>query len=110
MQTREHFAWPFQVTSQGTVATVEQDTDEEIETAMAIILSWPQGTRPSDPMFGVDEQAFLAGGPDLGELRAAITAYEPRALARILDSDETLTQFVATVRVGYSPVGQEPEL
>lgn len=97
-----HFALPFRLTPGGSVALTEQDSVDEIADCVAAILSYPLGSRPELPDFGVAEQAFIQGGPDLDEIRAAIDAYEPRAAVELELTDETLAEFVASVRIGVA--------
>lgn len=95
-----HFALPFRLTPGGRVATTEQDSVDEIADCTAVILSYPLGSRPELPDFGVAEQAFTQGGPDLDEIRAALDAYEPRAIPTLELDDAGLAEFVGAVRVG----------
>jgi phage baseplate assembly protein W len=97
-----HFSLPFRVTPGGAVAVSEQDSVDEIADCVVAVLSYPLGSRPELPDFGVDEQAFVQGGPDLDEIRAAIDAYEPRASVELELTDDRLLDFVAEVRVGVA--------
>lgn len=98
-----HFAFPFDG------STVEQGSDQEIAACMAVVLSWPLGTREGNPDFGVDEQAFLNDGASLDEIRQALDVNEPRALTEITADDTQLGQFLEQVRVGYAPAQQQPQ-
>lgn len=103
MPDREQFAYPFQLGSDGRILTVEQDSDDDIEASLATIVSWPLGTRDSDPDFGVDEQAFLQDGPDLEEIRTALQIAEPRAIPLLDEDDGTLLErLIANIRVRYA--------
>jgi hypothetical protein len=110
MPDREHFAFPFQIGSDGQILTVEQDSDAEIEGCMATGLSWPLGTRDLNPDFGIDEQAFLQDGADLEEIRTALTVSEPRAIPLLEADDTLLDRMVQTVRTRYARTeGVSPE-
>lgn len=102
MVGREHFAFPFDVNSDGMIATVEQESDDEIAGCYAVILSWPLGTRDLLPDFGVDEQAFQQGGADLEEIRTALQVNETRAIPSLTEDDEQLQDFIDTVRAGFA--------
>jgi hypothetical protein len=95
-----HFSFPLTLAG-GQLATVEQDSDVEIGACIAAILSWPIGTRPDEPTFGVVDQTFTQSQPDLAEIVQAVKANEPRAVA-IASLDGPLSDLlVSRVRVGY---------
>lgn len=111
MPDREQLAYPFQLGSDGRILTVEQDSDDDIEASMAVIVSWPIGTRDSNPDFGIDEQAFQQGGADLDEISTALQIAEPRATPLLEQDDGTLiAQLLARVRARYERAeGVAPE-
>ncbi len=99
----EHFTWPLRIGSDGLIVTALQDSDAEIESCMAVILSWPLGARETDEEFGIDDQVGLQDGADLNEIRTALEVYEPRATDAVTQDDAALAQFVSDVTVGWSP-------
>ena len=101
--TLDQIVWPFQLTISGEVLTAPQNSDADIASCMATIILWPLGTHDLNPEFGTPEEAFLQGGPDLGEIRQALQTNEPRAEETVTLDDPTLAGFVANVRVGFSP-------
>jgi phage baseplate assembly protein W len=80
-------------------ATVEQDTGDDIVNCCAAVLSYPLGSRPERPDFGMPEQAFHDQGPNVIEIRQALQAWEPRAHTTVEVSDADLLALTARVRV-----------
>lgn len=99
----DQIVWPFQLDHTGHVLVAPQDSDADIASCLATILLWPLGTHDLNPDFGVPEEAFLQGGPDLDEIRQALKVNESRADEIVTMDDPTLAGFVANVTVGFSP-------
>lgn len=93
-----HLTFPMRFTPTG-FATVEQDTADDITMCCAAVLSYPLGSRPERPDFGVPEQAFRDNGPSVIEIRQALQAWEPRAHTTVEVSDADLLALTARVRV-----------
>lgn len=93
-----HFRIPFQVIG-GTIATVEQDSDEDILTCVETVLRTPAGSRIEQPDFGVEELAFQTGQDIETECLAAIEECEPRAEAI---PEATITNMIANVQIGIA--------
>jgi phage baseplate assembly protein W len=78
------------------VATVEQDSEEEILACVEAVLSTRIGSRLEEPEFGIPDQLFelLPPNPNVDDVLAAIELWEPRA--RVLGEAEVeeLTQRV----------------
>jgi hypothetical protein len=98
-----HFQWPLKVSATGQLATNEQDSDADVATSIAVILSYPRGGRIDNPGFGLPIEALRVGGPDLQEIRAAVLASEPRADAEVHLADDRLLRGIANVEVGFAP-------
>lgn len=87
-----HLAWPIRVAPNGNLATVEQDSVDDIAACVEVVLRTRPGELAFHPRFGTPDLAFrelqqLAdagdGSPRLtpitpGELEALIAAWEPR--------------------------------
>ncbi len=101
---RAQLVWPVSFTPDGTGLTmVEQDSDDDVASCMATILLYPLGGHPSDPNFGVADQAFLQGGANLAEIKAAIVQSEPRAAdLGVMQDDSQLATWVAAVTIGFT--------
>jgi phage baseplate assembly protein W len=102
MPDRPHLSWPITFSPTGFV-TVEQDTADDVASCIATILSWPLGTHPSDPNFGVPDESFLQGGASLAEIKQAILQSEPRAdQLTIMQDDTALAAFLSSINVSFT--------
>lgn len=108
MAERPHLAFPVQLSSSGQLLVNEQGSDEEVEDCIAVILTWPQGTREGFETFGTPPQLFASGGPDLAEIRDAVVEDEPRA-ADVRDEliRRSIRKGVGEVIVGFDQRGGE---
>ena len=73
-----HLALPLRVDATGRLATVEQDSPDEIAQNVAVILATAEGSRVEVPEFGVPRVEFTARIP-AHEIVAAVEEWEPRA-------------------------------
>jgi phage baseplate assembly protein W len=73
-----HFAWPFTLGKDGTIATLEQDSRGEISQCVTVLLATPAGSRTEYPAYGVPDVTFTAGA-DIPAVQQAIGTFEPRA-------------------------------
>lgn len=73
-----HIAVPFTITRDG-VATVEQDTPQEIANCVYNICVCPRGYRDDQPSFGIPDPTFGPVPVDVGAIESAIEEWEPRA-------------------------------
>lgn len=97
--------WPLELASDGQLATVELDSDEEVGQCLAVILRYAPGDRRRSLSFGVPEQLFRDDGPDLTEVRAALQANEPRARYDVELTDDRLLGAIADMQVGFDAGG-----
>jgi phage baseplate assembly protein W len=72
-----HLRVPLRVLPTGNAATVEQDTDTEIEQNIRVLLATRPGERLADAEFGVPDPLFT--GPDEAAISEALERFEPRA-------------------------------
>jgi phage baseplate assembly protein W len=97
-----HFRFPFDLVN-GAVATVEQDTPEEINQCVAVLLATEQGERLEVLDYGVAGLLF-ATDLDHHAIGAQIERWEPRALAGVSDEidgmDVTIRTLIASVTQG----------
>lgn len=56
-----HFAFPFRFGSAGAAVVVEQDTHEEIEQNVKVLVLTELGERMEVPDFGIDDLVFQTG-------------------------------------------------
>ena len=83
----------------GRAAVAEQDSPEDVATSVELLLRTPLGHYDWDPDLGLTPPDFARGGADLGEIQAAIAAYEPRAAAAIERDPETLQSLADHITV-----------
>lgn len=96
-----HFSFPFRRGVSGTqVVVVEQDSDEEVEDCVIILLQTEIGEHPGIPEYGLEDQTFREGGVDLGYIKSVIGEYEDRALADMEDYE--IEELVHRVRLRVS--------
>jgi len=102
--TTPHFRVPFQFGGiNGGALLNEQDTDEDIEDCVKVILAVPVGHRIDEPTFGTPDTLFQLGSDaPIAVVRSALTRWETRIAIGVegspLGSDEGLRQL--TVRLG----------
>jgi phage baseplate assembly protein W len=75
--TTPHLRVPLRL-ERGHLATVEQDTDEELAQAVAVILGTLRGERVVVPEFGVTDLAYRQDELSVTELTAAVQRWDPR--------------------------------
>jgi phage baseplate assembly protein W len=63
----------------GRIAQIEQDSEEEIAQCVSAVLRTELGQRIELPSYGLADQAFTEGGADLDAIRSAVEEFEPRA-------------------------------
>lgn len=103
MATIPQLKFPFQVVG-GQVATVEQNSIEDIKQCVLACLSTPQGSRESDPEYGIRPGLFTKQTPniDMTAILAAVEEAEPRA--RLLGGVE-LEGLIRHAVIGVEAVG-----
>lgn len=72
-----HLQWPFELAGDGTFATVEQDTLEDVQQCIRVLVQTPLGARPLAPEIGVDDPTFAGVNGD--DLQVTLEEQEPRA-------------------------------
>jgi hypothetical protein len=89
-------AFPFRLAPNGSVATVEQETDQADREQIAVLALTRRGERPLVPGFGILDPAF--GGFDPGALSAAVAVYgPPRTITDVTVVADTETSQVVEV-------------
>lgn len=71
---------PFRLAPNGTVATVEQDSDQANAEQIGVLLLTFQGERPLAPGFGVPDPSFR--GIPAGVITGQVARYGPRVTVR----------------------------
>ena len=73
-----HLRWPFRMGTGRSLATVEQDTIEDVKQNVHSYLHTERGARPLSPDFGLEDPTF-SDGVDPATLAAEIEDAEERA-------------------------------
>lgn len=73
-----HLSLPLRVVG-GSYVAVQQDTTDELAVTVKAILSFPLGSRPERPDFGITDPALTDRPLALLDMHQAIETYEPRA-------------------------------
>jgi phage baseplate assembly protein W len=78
------------------LATVEQDTQDEVAQCVYAVAATELGTRVERRDFGVTSPLFRQGGADLAEIQAAVERWEPRAS---IETKQDLVEAMDTIRI-----------
>lgn len=92
---------PLQMGAHG-LATVEQDSVDDVAQCVYMLLATPRGSRLEEPDYGVEEVLWDGFPPDLSEWFTQIAIWEPRAEVETLAELESLLERV-TVGVKVKP-------
>lgn len=84
----QHFSYPFRVADDGSIATMTQDTIEDVAQCVMVITRTPIGSRTELPQFGIPRLEFTSPLPLL-QLLTAIYLWEPRAATLIRERIES---------------------
>jgi hypothetical protein len=72
--------WPFRMAEdESHIPFIEQDTAEEYEQSVALVLTTRPGGFPDEVNFGFPDPTFSEGGVAAADLAAAVRKWEPRA-------------------------------
>lgn len=69
------FSFPFRVSPYGSIATIEEGSDEETAERIAALMLTRRGERELVPAFGVEDPTFAQ--PDEAELAAGLAIFGP---------------------------------
>lgn len=99
-----HLAWPIRFDN-GHLATVEQDTIDEVTQCVQLLWQIPSGWFIHDPDLGVENPVFSELPLDIADLAQAAEEFEDRAVVEFTtpeDQDELAAQGEARVPVRIS--------
>jgi phage baseplate assembly protein W len=94
-----HFILPLQF-ERGAAVVAEQDSTDEIVSCVLSVLVCPLGFRAELPEYGVNDPTFSMTRVDIDTIGAAVSRWEPRADAALLQSRDALDDLIDYVRVG----------
>lgn len=95
-----HLQWPLRLEPDGSLAAVEQDTLEDVEQCVHVLLRTERGSRPLAPAVGVEDPTF-DNVIDPGRLSALLEEQEDRARVTVTVDGPDETGEV-TVRVSVA--------
>lgn len=95
-----HLTFPLRLGRDGSLVTAEQDSPEEVVSAVFGILAQRQGYRTDRPEVGLtSDPAMEQGGADLDEIRADLAEQEPRSVPLFERDPELLARMIDEVTV-----------
>lgn len=92
-------SWPFRLTSEGTVATVDQDSDQGHAEQIGVLMLTIQGEQQMVPGFGLPDPAFSGVRP--GVVAAQVSQYGPEVTIDSVAST-VVSQVESDVTVTFS--------
>jgi phage baseplate assembly protein W len=100
-----HFALPFRVEASGSVAVLDQDSEEEIAQCVGVLMSTTVGERIELPGYGIRSPVFSTMSThDDADMAAAVGKWEPRATALVHSEviDESLRHVLVQIETSGS--------
>ncbi len=95
-----HLTFPLRLGRDGSLASAEQDSLEDIESATFGVLAQRKGYRTDRPEVGLtSDPAMEQGGADLDEIRGDLAEQEPRAEPLFERDPALLARMVDDVRI-----------
>jgi hypothetical protein len=97
--------WPLELAG-SSLATVEQDSDEDIVQCSKAILRHRAGDRTDIPQMGVPDFTFSERPLDLDAAQEVLRRHEPRADTLLIEDPDLINQWAAEVRAEWSRRGE----
>lgn len=94
--------WPLTVTAEGNLATVEQDSDDDIRQCIEAIVRYRIGDRYDLPEMGMADPTFEELPIDLSAIREVLERHELRAHVLLEGGDELLEGLIAEIRAEWA--------
>ena len=91
-----HFAFPLQMNG-STFLVREQDTTEEIQDCVLVLLLTPLGSRMVLPSYGTPEVLYSQMPPNIPAILAECNTWEQRALVDLDTTINTLDEKIVTL-------------
>ncbi|MCB0954657.1 MAG: hypothetical protein KDB12_00710 [Ilumatobacter sp.] len=88
-----HIRWPFGLSPAAGLAVVDQDTIQDVQQCVHVLLHTPRGSRPLAPHIGTDDNTFRADYP-AGAVAREVSEWEPRAVVGITPTTSTDGQVI----------------
>lgn len=101
--------WPLALDAAGQLATVEQDSDEDITQCLKALVLTRVGDRPDLPDMGVPDLTFTEEPIDLEDVLPVLEKHEPRASVLVSQRPDAVEQLVADLRIEWAATGEADE-
>lgn len=101
--TVPHFSFPFTFGDDGSVDVVEQDTYEEVEQNVVVLLLTQEGERVEVPSFGIRDLAFQVDFDKQAIVDAAVE-WDERAEVLIEENPGFFQGMVRDVQIGIKEI------
>lgn len=88
-------SFPFRLSTNGSVATIDPGSDEEVEEAIAIAVHTRPGDRPLWDDFGIPDPAYV--GIDAADVQVVLDAYGPEDIVVETASSEPISDLETVV-------------
>lgn len=105
-------AWPLKLASNGQLATVEQDSDEDIRQCISAIVRHRVGDRVDVPEMGVPDFTHGEQPLEIDGVAAVIDRHEPRASVLVSSSPnliESILAEVVDINIDWAPLAKPEE-
>lgn len=66
--------------------TNQQGSTDEVAACVAVVCSFPRGSREEAPDFGIEDPEFQLRPIDTSDVQAACETYEPRAVVQVVEA------------------------
>lgn len=97
MTTISHFSFPFTIQN-GQMLTCEQDSIEEIQDCVEVLLLTPTGSRLVFPSYGTPELLFSQSPANIPAIINQCNKHEPRAILVLQETLNTLDEKISTIQ------------
>lgn len=95
-----HFSFPFRLDASGSIATLEQDTWQDVAQCVQVLLTTREGDRIELPTYGVPDPVFKTlDSVDSGDLLSRIGQWEKRAAATLDITADSMDEMIQHIRV-----------
>ena len=96
--------WPLELAG-GSFATVEQDSDEDINQCIKAILMHRPGDRADIVQMGVRDLTFNTQPLELGDVQEILLRHEPRVDVLLMQDPDSVERLVAEVTAEWTRRG-----
>lgn len=96
-----HFLFPFKLNGNA-FAVIEQDTQQEVQQCVVILLLTPTGSRLVSPDYGTPEILYSQLPVNIPAILAKLSDWEPRASVALAQTLNTVNAMISYIRVNVT--------